>query len=351
MADHARQPQPGLTAARPASGRAWTSSSCCGGWSAAGGRFGRGGRPDREPARLGQELRLGFARARRGRADARRRGRAPARVSATLFGLLGPEGPMPLHLTRWVLDRLAQRWFAAGVEGATSDTTFLDFANLLQHRMLALYYRAWADQTPGGAGGARRRRPHARDARARWPAPAPTTLAPVKLGQAAALGHQVLGPERLTGLARAPRSACRSAIEEFVGTWSAIPRAAADPPRRAPTPRSAAARRSARASSRGRAASSSASARSALADYRDFLPGGARLATLRSALLHGIGETLDVDVRPVLRARRGPRRARSARRGSAAPPGSRRARDGGRRATCGSAPSSGSAAEGARAAA
>ena len=125
---------------------------------AAGGRFGRGGRPDREPARLGQELRLGFAVRDVAGADARRR-RARRRGSrSTLFGLLGPEGPMPLHLTRWVLDRLSQRWFAAGVEGATSDTTFLDFANMLQHRMIALFYRAWADQTPGGAGGARRRR-------------------------------------------------------------------------------------------------------------------------------------------------------------------------------------------------
>ena len=38
-----------------------------------------------------------------------------------------------------------------------------------------------------------------------------------------------------------------------------------------------------------------------LADYREFLPGGARLETLRTAVLHGIGETLDVDFRPLLR--------------------------------------------------
>ena len=44
----------------------------------------------------------------------------------------------------------------------------------------------------------------------------------------------------------------------------------------------------------------------ASADYRDFLPGGARLETLRKAVLHGIGETLDVDFRPLLRAREVP---------------------------------------------
>ncbi len=38
-----------------------------------------------------------------------------------------------------------------------------------------------------------------------------------------------------------------------------------------------------------------------LADYERFLPGGSGLADLRLALLHGLGETLDVDVRPVLR--------------------------------------------------
>ena len=55
---------------------------------------------------------------------------------------------MPLHLTRWVLDRLSQRWFAGADVEATSDTTFLDFVNILQHRMIALFYRAWADAHP-----------------------------------------------------------------------------------------------------------------------------------------------------------------------------------------------------------
>ena len=107
---------------------------------------------------------------------------------------------MPLHLSRRVLDRLAQRWFAAGVEGATSDTTFLDFANLLQHRMIALFYRAWADQTPAVQverdGGGRIRAMLGAMAGADAAA-----LRRAKLDQAAALGHQVLGPERLAGLA------------------------------------------------------------------------------------------------------------------------------------------------------
>ena len=78
----------------------------------------------------------------------RRRTDSRARVTVANLGLLGPEGPMPLHLTRWVLDRLSQRWFAGADAHETSDTTFVDFVNILQHRMIALFYRAWADAHP-----------------------------------------------------------------------------------------------------------------------------------------------------------------------------------------------------------
>jgi type VI secretion system protein ImpH len=49
------------------------------------------------------------------------------------FGLFGPNGALPLHLTEYALER--QR------EG---DYTFTNFANALQHRFLGFYYRAWA---------------------------------------------------------------------------------------------------------------------------------------------------------------------------------------------------------------
>lgn len=117
-----------------------------------GMRFGRAGGPDREPARLGQRVRLkmatrdiaGFIPGYDGK---------PARVDVEVLGLLGPEGPMPLHMTRWIMARLAERWFrdpaaSDGPEGETADTTFLDFCNMLQHRILALYWRGWADTRP-----------------------------------------------------------------------------------------------------------------------------------------------------------------------------------------------------------
>jgi type VI secretion system protein ImpH len=264
-----------------------------------GGRlFGRGSRPDREPARLGQELRLGFA-VRDVAALTPAAERTPARVSVALFGLFGPEGPLPIHLTRWILDRLAQRWFAAGVEGATSDTTFLDFANALQHRMLALFYRSWADQTPAvqeeRPGGGRMRTILAAMAGAGEP-----SLRAEKLAQAAALGHQVLGPERLASLVGAAVGAPVE-IEEFVGAWSEVPRRLQTRLGGAHATLGRGAALGPRIFTRQNRVEIRIGPLS-LPDYRDFLPGGARLETLRRAVLHGIGETLDVDFRPLLRA-------------------------------------------------
>ncbi|TIU89584.1 MAG: type VI secretion system baseplate subunit TssG, partial [Mesorhizobium sp.] len=118
-----------------------------------GGLFGYSGHADREPARLGQHVRLSFSAKdvvafREAKDKTPGKVGAPARVTVANLGLMGPEGPMPLHLTRWVLDRLSQRWFTGADARQTSDTTFVDFVNILQHRMIALYYRAWADAHP-----------------------------------------------------------------------------------------------------------------------------------------------------------------------------------------------------------
>jgi type VI secretion system protein ImpH len=295
MADHGRQSQFGLSQPSPPP-EAVDFFELLRRLEGDGLVFGRSGRPDREPARLGQEVRLGFATrdvARFVAAD----GNAPARVTITLVGLLGPEGPMPLHLTRWVLDRLSQRWFAAGLEGVTADTTFRDFTDLVQHRLIGLYYRAWADQHPAVQverdGGGR--------VHALWTAlsGAANALGPIKLSQAPALAHQVFGPERLTGLLTAVLGVPVRA-EEFVATWSAIPR-------RLQTRLSAAHAALGRGATLGPRHFGRQSRIElrigplGLTDYRAFLPDGRGLATLRRTLLHAIGETLDVDFRPVLR--------------------------------------------------
>ena len=294
MADNGRQPQPDLSG-RPIEQMDFFEllRTLEGG----SGSFGYGGRPEREPARLGQELRMGFA---THDVSALRPGSegVPPRVTVSLLGLLGPEGPLPLHLTRRALDRLAQRWFGGDVEGATSDTTFLDFANMLQHRAMALYYRAWADQHPPVQG----ERDDAGRVRAMLAAlsgAGADEIAPVKLGQAAALGHQVLGPERLTGLVSAAVG-LPVRIAEFVGAWAMIPRRLQTRLGRA----DAALGRGATIGPRNFSRQSRIELRVGplgLAGYRTLLPGGDRLRALRHAILHGLGETLDVDVRLVLR--------------------------------------------------
>lgn len=58
------------------------------------------------------------------------------RIGVRFFGLLGPHGPLPLHVT----DEAIRRRLDA------RDTTLQDFFNLFNHRMTSFYYRAWACQ-------------------------------------------------------------------------------------------------------------------------------------------------------------------------------------------------------------
>jgi type VI secretion system protein ImpH len=59
--------------------------------------------------------------------------RAP-RLFVNFLGLLGPNGPLPLHITQYVRDR----------ERNSNDHALARFLDLFNHRMIALLYRAWA---------------------------------------------------------------------------------------------------------------------------------------------------------------------------------------------------------------
>ncbi len=114
-------------------------------------RFGHVDGPTREPARLGQEPRLGPA-AREVAAWQPADGSRPARIALEITGLFGPEGPMPLHLSRRIMERMSERWFGGdSMAEPGADRSFLEFCNLLQHRMMALYYRAFAEAQPAVA--------------------------------------------------------------------------------------------------------------------------------------------------------------------------------------------------------
>ncbi len=187
-------------------------------------RFGRAGGPSREPARLGQRARLTFGT----RDVAGFHPGAPAKVDVEVLGLLGPEGALPLHITRWVLGRLSDRWFTEGSDAA-ADTTFLDFCNLLQHRMMALYWRAWADARPevqiehGAAGRVQAMVEALAGVALPGTKPKGTSAGTrLKIRHATSLGRQVYSVERLTAylgdVLEAPVG-----LVEFLGTWTEIP--------------------------------------------------------------------------------------------------------------------------------
>ncbi|WP_144138488.1 type VI secretion system baseplate subunit TssG [Paraburkholderia sp. BCC1884] len=100
-------------------------------------RLGRATHPGDEPLRIGQQASLAFAPATLASAAPGQDG-APARVSIYSFGLFGPNGPLPLHLTEYAYDRLHHH----------GDSTLSAFADLFHHRLILLFYRAWADAQP-----------------------------------------------------------------------------------------------------------------------------------------------------------------------------------------------------------
>jgi type VI secretion system protein ImpH len=62
----------------------------------------------------------------------------PSQLSVNFFGLFGPNGPLPLHLTEYARDRLRN----------ADDPTFSEFLDIFHHRMLSLFYRSWASAQP-----------------------------------------------------------------------------------------------------------------------------------------------------------------------------------------------------------
>jgi len=99
-------------------------------------RLGRALRPQQEPVRLGQDPELDFAPA--SLSSFSEGGHAPPRLGVRFFGLFGPQGALPLHLTEFARERARHH----------ADPSLARFADVFHHRMLLLFYRAWAEAQP-----------------------------------------------------------------------------------------------------------------------------------------------------------------------------------------------------------
>jgi type VI secretion system protein ImpH len=100
-------------------------------------RLGMALRPADEPVRLSQEASTAFAPSTLSAFEEQRDGRPP-RLEQRFFGLLGANGPLPLHLTEYARERLRLH----------GDATLARFLDLFHHRLALFFYRAWAEARP-----------------------------------------------------------------------------------------------------------------------------------------------------------------------------------------------------------
>lgn len=96
--------------------------------------LGRAPRPRLEPLRVGQEPSLAFAPAAIHALDLADESGRP-RLTILSFGLFGPNGPLPVHLTEYARERMR----------AHGDRTLVRFCDMFHHRFTLFFYRAWAD--------------------------------------------------------------------------------------------------------------------------------------------------------------------------------------------------------------
>jgi len=100
-------------------------------------RLGESRRPREDKVRLGQEAEMAFPPTSIAAFQPAKDGN-PARLTNRFFGLFGPQGPLPLHLTEYARDRRRNH----------RDPTLIAFADMLTHRMMSLLYRAWSAGQP-----------------------------------------------------------------------------------------------------------------------------------------------------------------------------------------------------------
>jgi type VI secretion system protein ImpH len=99
-------------------------------------RIGSSTKPADDPIRIGQKPSMAFAPSTLSAFDRSSSSGVP-RLEVSFLGLLGPNGPLPLHLTEYARQRLRSH-----------DPTLARFLDVFHHRMLCFFYRAWASAEP-----------------------------------------------------------------------------------------------------------------------------------------------------------------------------------------------------------
>lgn len=101
-------------------------------------RIGEARRPREEPVRFAQEVSMAFAPSALSGLELRTQKDLPPRLRVAFFGMFGPNGPLPLHLTEYARSRSLH----------AGDHTFSRFVDIFHHRLLSIFYRIWARSNP-----------------------------------------------------------------------------------------------------------------------------------------------------------------------------------------------------------
>ena len=254
-------------------------------------RLGESRRPRQDHVRLGQEAELAFppssiAEFRPGTSG------QPARLTNRFFGLFGPQGPLPLHMTEYARDRLRNH----------RDPTLVAFANMLTHRMMSLLYRAWTAGQPAPSFD-RNDDPMSRKVAALAGYHADNLMGRDAMPDLAKLhfaGHLAQGPKNAEGLVSILSAFfdVPVRVQQFVGSWLDL-----EPDDQW---KLGAAAGLGRSTSIGQKVWSRAAkfriqiGPLSLDDYERLLPGGQALDRLRAIVRNYAGDALDWDVNLVL---------------------------------------------------
>jgi type VI secretion system protein ImpH len=94
--------------------------------------LGREGPPAREVVRLMSHLSLSFPASAIQQIERREQAMTPPAMTVNFLGLTGPSGVLPHVYTEVMMERVRQ-----------GDRSLVDFLDLLNHRLISLFYRAW----------------------------------------------------------------------------------------------------------------------------------------------------------------------------------------------------------------